>query len=179
MLRRKGRQTTRQEREAQENNKTAAEKLSRASQRPAVADPAQHRDRPRGTTRNKASQNPGPLTRGGRACLSLCPVEAYTPFPGAFFPRHHRQRRPVGGARGERGTTSPARPQAPERTSWSAPGAPTEGQGERAPARPTGEARAARRRDAPSPPRGGAAPQRRSREGQRGECPLRHRDHGA
>ena len=78
-----------------------------------------------------------------------------TPVP--FFHGTTDSGGPSGGLRGERETTSPARPQAPERTSWSAPGAPTEGQGERAPARPTGEARAARRRDAPSPPRGGAA----------------------
>lgn len=90
---------------------------------------------------------------------SLVPGQDYSPTHTHRrpSPRHHRQRRPVGGLRGERETTSPARPRAPEGPSWSAPGAPTEGQGERAPARPTGEARAARRRDAPSPPRGGAA----------------------
>lgn len=90
------------------------------------------------------------------------PLSGQDSPPGAPFHGTTDSGGPAG-ARGERETTTPARPRAPE-------GRPGALQGHhRGPRRNSdrtpnvGEARAARRRDAPSPPRGGALA-RRSRE---------------
>lgn len=128
------------------------------SQRPAPADSAPSRSPARHTLRG-----PGPPSReGGRACLPLIRPDS----PGAPLQRTADSGGPAGGSRGAgNDTTSSASGTC--RTARSAPGAPAEGQGETATARPTGEARAARRRDAPSPPRGGAPATTQAGKGER------------
>lgn len=98
-------------------------------------------------------------------------------LPRGSPPAHRRQRRPGGGTSRGAGNDTTSSASGTCRTSRSAPGAPTEGQGETATARPTG--RRMRRDDGTPPPRRGEGRPRQRKPGKAsGGCPLRQRPPG-
>lgn len=155
-----------------QKRRTAATETSRFSQRP--ASPARPRSRAPTPPGQRRRSGP-PLTRGRgtRACRAS-PDRLDSP-PQARPPHRAPPQRatPRGKAHGGRGTTTPARPRAPERR----PGALQEQPEDQSEthSRAQAEARGASA-GRPSPPRGGAA--RGTQPGKAGgECPLRHKDH--
>lgn len=142
-------------RRQQEKKKKQKPLTGQASGRPSLTRP--HRDRP---ARHTAFRNPGPPHARGTGVPSPCPAKTPPPVLLSTAPPTAAARR---GARGERETTPPARPQAPE----GRPGALQGHQPRANSARtPNGGRRVRRDGGTPPPRRGEGRPARRSlREG--------------